>query len=97
MSTPLRPHTTSAFYLQAAASFGVSSLPVGIGITLSSGQQLGPRVPGHRHPVLGHVGVYPGQVRAVIVRRKTDVVSRVDQARLEKLLAEQGLLRVENI
>jgi hypothetical protein len=33
---------------------------------------------------------------SVIVREEAAVISRVDQARLDKLLAEQDLLRVDN-
>lgn len=53
MSTPLRPRTTPAFFIQSVISFAVS-LSV------------------------------------------TAIISRVDQARLDKLLAEQDLLRVQD-
>jgi hypothetical protein len=31
-TSPLRPHTTTAFYIQAAISFGASLVAVGLGI-----------------------------------------------------------------
>jgi hypothetical protein len=90
-STPLRPHTTAAFYFQAVASFTVSLAAVGFGI------------------VYLPVGAWPRAFLAIatlytvtsaftlakVVRQEeTAVVSRVDQARLDKLLAEQDLLRM---
>jgi hypothetical protein len=95
MSTPLRPHTTSAFYLQAAASFGVSLIAVGIGITYLPASNW--------VRAFLAIGILYSVTSAFTLAKcvrdrqeETDVVSRVDQARLEKLLAEQDLLRVEN-
>jgi hypothetical protein len=92
-STPLRPHTTAAFYAQAAISFGVSIAAVFVGIAyLPLGTW--PRA----FLALGVLyAVTSAFTLAKCVRdrqEETEVVSRVDQARLDKLLAEQDMLRV---
>ena len=95
MSTPLRPRTTTAFYMQAAISFAVSLAVTVIGI-------------GYLHDsrwvraflALGLLYVVTSAFTlAKCIRdrqEETAVVSRVNQARLEKLLAEQDLLHIEN-
>jgi hypothetical protein len=95
MSTPLRPRTTNAFYFQAAISFAVSLAVTVIGI-------------GYLHDsrwvraflALGLLYVVTSAFTlAKCIRDRQEeaaVVSRVDQARLDKLLAEQDLLHVEN-
>jgi hypothetical protein len=95
MSTPLRPRTTVAFYLQAAISFAVSLSVTIIGI-------------GYLHDsrwvraflALGLLYVVTSSFTlAKCIRdlqEETAVVSRVDQARLDKLLAEQDLLHVQD-
>jgi hypothetical protein len=95
MSTPLRPRTTTAFYIQAAISFAVSLSVTLVGI-------------GYLHDArwvraflaLGLLYVVTSAFTlAKCIRdrqEETEIVSRVDQARLEKLLAEQDLLRVDN-
>jgi hypothetical protein len=95
MSTPLRPRTTFAFYAQAAISFGVSLAVTIIGI-------------GYLHDsrwvraflALGLLYVVTSSVTLAKCTRdrqeETAIVSRVDQARLDKLLREQDLLRVED-
>jgi hypothetical protein len=92
MSTPLRPRTTTAFYLQAVISFGVSLTVTVIGI-------------GYLHDAgwvraflaLGLLYVVTSSFTlAKCIRdrqEETAIISRVDQARLDKLLAEQDLLR----
>ena len=92
-TTPLRPHTTTAFYFQAVASFAVSLAAVGIGIAYL---QVSPWV-----RAFLTVGMLYTVTSAVTLAKcvrdrqeETAVVSRVDQARLEKLLTEQDLLRV---
>jgi len=93
MSTPLRPRTTAAFYFQAAASFAVSMSATGFGIAYL--------------PLSGWVRAFfalailytvtSAFTLAKVIRdrqEETAVVSRVDQARLDKLLAEQDLLRI---
>jgi hypothetical protein len=95
MSTPLRPRTTNAFYAQAAISFGVSLTVTVIGI-------------GYLHDsrwiraflALGLLYVVTSTFTlAKCIRDRLEdgaVVSRVDQARVDKLLTEQDLLRVES-
>jgi hypothetical protein len=96
MSTPLRPRTTAAFYVQSAISFGVS-----LGVTTVGIAYL------HESPwvraflALGLLyAVTSSFTLAKCVRdrqEETAVVSRVDQARLDKLLAEQDLLRLQDV
>jgi hypothetical protein len=93
MSTPLRPRTTIAFFMQAAISFAVSLAVTIIGI-------------GYLHDsrwvraflALGLLYVVTSSFTlAKCIRDRQEegvIVSRVDQARLDKLLAEQDLLRV---
>jgi hypothetical protein len=93
MSTPLRPRTTAAFFAQAVTSFAVSLSVTVIGI-------------GYLHDsrwvraflALGLLYVVTSSFTlAKCIRdrqEETAIVSRVDQARLDKLLAEQDLLRV---
>jgi hypothetical protein len=95
MSTPLRPRTTTAFFGQAAASFTISLTATIIGI-------------GYLHDsrwvraflALGLLYVVTSAFTLAKVIRdrheETDLVSRVDQARLDKLLAEQDLLHVND-
>jgi hypothetical protein len=94
MSTPLRPRMTTAFYVQAAASFGVAMSALGLGIAdLPLGSW--PRA----FLALGAMyTVTSAFALAKCIRdrqEETAVVSRVDQARLDKLLAEQDLLHVQ--
>ena len=93
MSTPLRPHTTAAFYLQASISFGVSLTAMVVGIAYLP---LGDWPRGFL--ALGMLyTVTSAFTLAKCVRdrqQEAAVVSRVDQARLDKLLAEQDVLRV---
>jgi hypothetical protein len=95
MSTPLRPRTTTAFFAQAAISFAVSLAVTIVGI-------------GYLHDsrwvraflALGLLYVVTSSFTlAKCIRdrqEETAVVSRVDQARVDKLLAEQDLLRLDN-
>jgi hypothetical protein len=94
MSTPLRPHTTTAFYVQASISFGASLMAMAVGIAyLPLGSW--PRA----FLALGLLfTVTSAFTLAKCVRdrqEETEVVSRVDQARLDKLLAEQDLLHMD--
>ena len=95
MSTPLRPRTTVAFFVQAAISFAVSLSVTIIGI----GYLHDPSVVraflalGLRYVVTASFTL----AKCIRDRQEEDaLVSRVDQARLDKLLSEQDLLRVEN-
>ena len=92
-TTPLRPHTTTAFYVQAALSFAVSLAAVGIGIAYLS---VSPWVRAFLTVGMLYT-VTSAFTLAKCVRDRQEesaVVSRVDQARLDKLLTEQDLLRV---
>jgi hypothetical protein len=93
MSTPLRPHTTAAFFAQASISFGVSiaAMATGIAYLPLSGWPRAFLALGLLYTVTSAFTL------AKCVRDKQEefaVVSRVDQARLDKLLAEQDVLRV---
>jgi hypothetical protein len=92
-TTPLRPHTTAAFYFQAVASFTVSLTAVGFGIAYLP-------VGAWPRACLAIAMLYTvtsAFTLAKVIRdrqEETAVVSRVDQARLEKLLTEQDVLRL---
>jgi hypothetical protein len=93
MSTPLRPRTTTAFYFQAVASFAISLSAAALGIGYLP---LG----GWARAFLAIAVLYTvtsAFTLAKVIRdrqEETAIVSRVDQARLDKLLAEQDLLRI---
>jgi hypothetical protein len=95
MSTPLRPRTTTAFYAQAIISFAVS-----LGATLIGVAYLHDSRWVRAFLALGLLYVVTSAfTMAKVVRdrqEETTVVSRVDQARLDKLLAEQDLLHVND-
>ena len=94
MSTPSRPRTSPAFFTQAAISFAVSlaATLIGIGYLADS-----PWV--RAFLALGLLYVITSAFTlAKCVRDRQEegaIVSRVDQARLEKLPAEQDLPRVD--
>jgi hypothetical protein len=93
MSTPLRPRTTTAFHAQAAISFAISLTATALGIGYLP---LG----GWTRAFLAIAVLYTvtsAFTLAKVIRdrqEETAIVSRVDQARLDKLLAEQDLLRI---
>lgn len=93
MSNPLRPRTTAAFYSQAVASFAVSlgATVIGIGYLHDSRWVRAFLALGLLYTVTSAFTL------AKVIRdrhEEHDVVSRVDQARVDKLLAEQDLLHV---
>ena len=94
-STPLRPRTTTAFYVQSAISFGValSVTIIGIGY-LPESRWI------RAFLALGVLYVVTSSFTlAKCIRdrqEETALVSRVDQAKLDKFLAEQDLLQVSN-
>ena len=93
MSTPLRPRTTAAFFAQASISFAASVTALLAGIAyLPIGAW--PRA----FMAIGVLyTVTSAFTLAKVIRdrqEETTVVGRVDQARLDKLLAEQDVLRV---
>ena len=95
MSTPLRPRTTTAFYIQAAVSLAVSLTVTIVGISYLHDSRWV-----RAFLALGLLyTVTSAFTLAKCVRdrqEETELVSRVDQARLDKLLTEQDLLRVES-
>ena len=95
MSTPLRPRTTTAFYVQAAISFGVSLAVTIIGIGYLADSRWVRAFLG-----LGLLYVVTSSFTlAKCIRDRQEevsIISRVDQAKLDKLLAEQDVLQVTN-
>ncbi len=94
MSTPLRPRTTAAFCMQSMISFGVSLTVTIIGIAYLHESRWA-----RAFLALGLLSVVTsafGLAKCVRDRQEEGaIVSRVDQARLDKLLAEQDILRVD--
>jgi hypothetical protein len=93
VSTPLRPHTTAAFFVQASISFAaaLTALLAGVACLPMGGWPRAFLAIGVLYTVTAAFTL------AKVVRdrqEETAVVSRVDQARLDKLLAEQDVLRV---
>jgi hypothetical protein len=95
MSTPLRPRTTTAFYAQAAISFGVSLAVTVIGIGYLADSRW---VRAFLALGLLYVVTSSFTLAKCIRDRQEEVtlVSRVDQAKLDKFLAEQDVLQVSN-
>jgi hypothetical protein len=93
MSTSLRPRTTAAFHAQAVISFGVSVGAILVGIAYLHDSRW---VRAFLALGLLYVVTSTFTLAKVIRDRQEDdsLVGRVDQARLDKLLAEQDLLRV---
>jgi hypothetical protein len=94
MSTPLRPRTTTAFFIQSAISFAIS-----LGVTIIAIIYLHDSAWIRAFLALGLLYVVTSSftlAKCVRDRQEEDaIVSRVDQARLDKLLAEQDLLRLQ--
>jgi hypothetical protein len=93
MMTPLRPHTTAAFFAQASVSFAASMSALLVCVAyLPLGAW--PRA----FLAIGVLyAVTSAFTLAKVIRDRQEestVVGRVDQARLDKLLAEQDVLRV---
>jgi len=95
MSTPLGPRTTTAFFTQSVISFAVS-----LGVTIAGIGYLHDSRWIRGFLALGLLYVVTSSFTlAKCVRdrqEETAIISRVDQARLDKLLTEQDLLRVED-
>ena len=95
MSTPLRPRTTTAFYVQAAISFGVSLAVTVIGIGYLADSRWV-----RAFLTLGVLYVVTSSFTlAKCIRDRQEevsIISRVDQAKLDRLLAEQDVLQVTN-
>lgn len=86
-TTPAKPTNTTAFFVQAAISFGVAVIAMGVGITYLPVDQW---VRGF----LAVAALYLVTSTFTLAKCVRDaqegatIVSRVDQARLDKLLAE---------
>ena len=95
MAIPVKRGPTTAFYVQAALSFGISTSALAIGIVyLPMGGW--PRA----FLALGLLFVVTSTFTlAKCVRDQQEageIINRVDQARLEKLLADHDLFRVQS-
>jgi hypothetical protein len=94
MSTPLTSRNTAAYYVQAVASFIVSAGATVVGIAYLP-------VNAWERAFLGLGLLYTitsAITLAKVVRDKQEesqLVGRVDQARLDKLLAEHDLFKVD--
>ncbi len=94
MASPVKHSTTAAYYAQAVVSFAAALLAMGIGIAyLSADSWI------RAFLALGLLYVVTSAFTlAKVIRDRQDedqVVSRVDQARLDKLLAEHDPFRVD--
>ncbi len=96
MSAPMQSRTTAAYYIQAVLSFALSGAALGFGIVFL------PVEPWTRAFLA--VGllwtVTSAFTLAKVVRDRqetTDLVTRVDQARLDKLLTEHDPFKVEGV
>ncbi|MDT7784958.1 MAG: hypothetical protein QOF58_3377 [Pseudonocardiales bacterium] len=93
-STPARTATTGAFYMQAVLSFGLSLTAVGIGVVFLP-------VDGWVRAFLGIAMLYAitsaFTLSKVIRDRQEDtaITSRVDRARLDKLLTEHDPFKLD--
>ncbi|MFI2608186.1 YiaA/YiaB family inner membrane protein [Kitasatospora sp. NPDC018619] len=96
MSAPMQSRTTAAYFVQAVLSFTLS------GIALAAGIAYLP-VGGWTRAFLGIGLLYTvtsAFTLAKVVRDRqesNEMVTRVDQARLEKLLSEHDPYRVEGV
>jgi hypothetical protein len=87
MSTPIPSRTTSAFYVQAALSFGIALVAIIVGIAyLPAGARV------RAFLALGLLYVVTSTFTLAKCGRDrqgaSSVIGRVDQVRLEKLLAD---------
>jgi hypothetical protein len=93
MSTTVQPTTTAAFFFQSIASFGVSVVAVGIGIAYLP---LNNWIQGFL--AIGVLYVITSSftlAKCIRDRQETEnVVSRVDQARLDKMMIDHDPFKV---
>ncbi|MFF4383762.1 YiaA/YiaB family inner membrane protein [Kitasatospora sp. NPDC001547] len=96
MSTPMQSRTTAAYYIQAVLSFAVSGTALAAGIAYLP-------VGGWTRAFLGIGLLYTvtsAFTLAKVIRDRqesNEMVTRVDQARLEKLLSEHDPFKVEGV
>ncbi|MFB7472713.1 YiaA/YiaB family inner membrane protein [Kitasatospora sp. NPDC056184] len=96
MSAPMQSRTTAAYYIQAVLSFTLSATALGAGIAFL------PVEPWTRaFLALGLLYTITSTFTlAKVVRDRqetSELVTRVDQARLDKLLAEHDPFKVEGV
>ncbi|MFF7453450.1 YiaA/YiaB family inner membrane protein [Kitasatospora sp. NPDC008115] len=96
MSTPMQSRTTAAYYIQAVLSFTLSATALGVGIAFL------PVEPWTRaFLALGLLYTITSTFtlsKVVRDRQETsELVTRVDQARLDKLLTEHDPFKVEGV
>ncbi|AUG79020.1 hypothetical protein CFP65_4266 [Kitasatospora sp. MMS16-BH015] len=94
MNTPVPGRTTNAYYIQAILSFGLASAALAIGIAYLP---VSAWVRGFLAVGLLYEITSAFTLAKVIRDRQEDgaIVTRVDQARLDKLLAEHDPFRVD--
>jgi hypothetical protein len=92
----MQPKTTNAYYLQAVLSFGVASAALVIGIAYLP---VNPWMRGFLAVGLLYEITSAFTLAKVIRDRQEvgEISSRVDQARLDKLLAEHDPFRVDGV
>lgn len=96
MNAPMQSRTTAAYYIQAVLSFALSGTTLAVGIAYLP-------VGGWTRAFLGIGLLYTvtsSFTLAKVIRDKqetNEIVTRVDQARLEKLLAEHDPFKVEGV
>ncbi|MDX3071335.1 YiaA/YiaB family inner membrane protein [Streptomyces sp. NPDC088354] len=96
MANPIRQHTTAAYSAQAALSFALALTAMVVGIAYLP---VGPWARAFLAVALLSV-VTSAFTLAKVVRDRQDegqVTSRVDQARLDKLLAEHDPFKVDGL
>ncbi|WP_034091088.1 YiaA/YiaB family inner membrane protein [Streptacidiphilus albus] len=94
MTTPVRRRNTTAFYAQAVASFALALTAMAVGIAYLSAS---PWIRAFLALGLLYVVTSAFTLAKVIRDRQEEeqVTTRVDQARLDKLLAEHDPFRVD--
>ncbi|MEU3571685.1 YiaA/YiaB family inner membrane protein [Kitasatospora sp. NPDC036755] len=96
MSAPMQSRTTSAYYIQSVLSFALSGTALAAGIAYLP-------VGGWTRAFLGIGLLYTvtsAFTLAKVIRDRqesNEMVTRVDQARLEKLLSEHDPFKVEGV
>lgn len=96
MNAPVQSRTTSAYYIQAVLSFALSGVALAIGIAYLP-------VDAWTRAFLGLGLLYTvtsSFTLAKVIRDRqetNEIATRVDQARLEKLLSEHDPFKVEGV
>ncbi|MFB6888139.1 YiaA/YiaB family inner membrane protein [Kitasatospora sp. NPDC056327] len=96
MSTPMQSRTTAAYHIQAVLSFALSATALGFGIAFLP---VGPWTRAFLAVGLLYTITSTFTLAKVVRDRQetTELVTRVDQARLDKLLTEHDPFRVEGV